>query len=357
MKLQYIIALASLSILSACTDYAAKMEDDFEEWRAAGNFGRNIIDVPILQDVNITLSSELVGDGLLTNSRLSGDNMRFKGRFGLDITQGSSENDINIQFTNIEYKVLDANNLNVAVAITSNPVTPTANDIDLNSINSAGVMVNMTDAGFTTCGNFSLVVTVTANNGVKDFFSTVQIPFEREAAEYCREENPTLEPQPQKQEVTMSFCEVTVTTNITPGIDLATCTASAAATADIIFAKTKVGGNNEITASSGSGFTFAPINNGDLPPYTDDYEVDMWPEDMNADRVPAAAYVSDFRFKGTVTGTTLTNMIEDCTQIYVALAPDYSTETGTGFYAFAIIDYTETNNGDYNFTLKIYKTN
>ena len=309
--------------------------------------------VPTQQDANITLSSELVGDGLLTNSRLSGDNMRFKGRFGLDITQDSSENDINIQFTNIEYKVLDANNLNVAVAITSNPVTPTANDIDLNSINSAGVMVNMTDAGFTTCGNFSLVVTVTANNGVKDFFSTVQIPFEREAAEYCREENPNPEPQPQKQEVAMTSCEVVVSTNITPGIDLATCTASAAATADIIFAKTKVGDNNEITASSGSGVTFAPISNGDDKVYTDDYEVNMWPEDMNADRVPATAYVSDFKFK--TAGPTLVNMIENSNQIYVALAPGYNTETGVGFYAFAIVDSPEGNNGDRDLTVKVYK--
>ena len=312
------------------------------------------VEVPTQQDANITLSSELVGDGLLTNSRLSGDDMRFKGRFGLDITKDSSENDINIAFTNIEYQVLDAENRTVAVNISSNPIVfPTPSDIDLNSMYSAGVKVDMTDSGFTACGKFSLVVTVTANNGAKDFFSTVQIPFEREAAEYCREDIPEPEPQPEKKEVTLTSCEVVVNTAITPGIDLASCTASAAATADIIFAKVKAGDNYEITASSGSGVTFAPITNGDLPPYEDDYAVNMWPEDMNADRAPAAAYVSDFKFK--TPGATLSNMIESATQIYVALAPGYSTETGVGFYAFAIVDYPEGNNGDRELTVKLYK--
>jgi hypothetical protein len=312
------------------------------------------VEVPTQQDANITLSSELVGDGLLANSRLSGDDMRFKGRFGLDITKDSSENDINIAFTNIEYQVLDAENRTVAVNISSNPITfPTPSDIDLNSMYSAGVKVDMTDSGFTACGKFSLVVTVTANNGAKDFFSTVQIPFEREAAEYCRSDNPEPPPEPVKQEVSMSFCEVTVSTNITPGIDFATCTATAEATAGIIFAKAKVGENNEITASSGNGTTFAPITNGDLPPYTDDYEVNMWPEDMNADRSPATAYVSDFMFK--TAGPTLASMIENANQIYVALAPGYSTETGVGFYAFAIVDAAEGNNGDYDLTVKVYK--
>ena len=117
--------------------------------------------------------------------------------------------------------------------------------------------------------------------------------------------------------------------------------------------KAKVGDNSEVTASSGNGTTFAPITNGDLPPFTDDYEVNMWPEDMNADRSPAAAYVSDFKFK--TAGPTLSGMIENANQIYVALAPGYSAETGVGFYAFAIIDAAEGNNGDYELVIKLYK--
>ena len=318
--------------------------------------GPDIIYVPPADDDPIiVLSNELVGDGLLTNARLAGDDVRFKGSFSLDLSQDTSANGNNIQFTRIEFRVIDDKNTIVVVPVESNPIAfPTSNKIDLNSMNSIGVKVNLLDPGFTTCGNFSLMVSVTANDGVLDFFSTVLIPFERDAAEYCRESNSSSSVA-QSTEIPMTSCQVELSTNMNSGLDLATCTAvpAPATTADIIFSKTKVGGYNEITATSGNGTQFAPISNGDLPPYDDDYEVNMWPEDMNPDRSPATAYVSDFHFKSL--GPTLSNMIENSYQIYVALAPDYSTETGVGFYAFAITDFAEGNDGDYNLTVKVYK--
>ena len=313
--------------------------------------------IPSQRDPNITLSSELIGDGLLTNSRLSGDEMRFKGRFGLDITKDSSENDINITFTNIEYKVLDAESKNVAVNIISNPIVfPTPSDIDLNAMYSAGVKVDMTDAGFTACGNYKLMVTVTATNGVHDYMSTVLIPFEREAAEFCREPYSSSSVA-QSIEIPMTYCEVELSTNVNSGVNLATCTAAPASdeSADIIFSKAKMNGNSEITAITINGTKIGRINNGDNPPYDDDYEVNMWPENMNAGRNPACAYVSDFKFVEPDPGTTILSMVENFNQIYVALAPGYSTETGVGFYAFAIVDAAEGNNGDYTFKVKIYK--
>ena len=151
----------------------------------------------------------------------------------------------------------------------------------------------------------------------------------------------------------MTSCQVELSTNVNPGLSLATCTAvPAGSPADIIFSKAKVDGNPELSATS-TTVSLAPITNGDLPPYTDDYEVDMWPEDMNADRSPATAYVSDFKFK--TPGNALSLMIENSNQIYVALAPGYSTETGVGFYAFAITETTEGNNGDYTFKVKLYR--
>ena len=344
-----VFAVSAFGLIACGSDSKSSSEPDPNEPGAP-------VVVPTQQDANITLSSELVGEGLLTNSRLSSDDMRFKGRFGLDISQDSSENDINIQFTNIEYKVLDAESKNVAVNIVSNPIAfPTPSDIDLGSMNSAGVKVSMTDPGFTACGKYNLMVTVTANNGVKDFFSTVLIPFERDAAEYCRDQNPEPPPQPQVQEIPMSFCEVTVSTNLNPGLDLASCTAvpAPATTADIIFSKAGTRDNPEVTATSGNGTQFAPISNGDLLPTEDDYEVNIWPEDMNPDRSPATAYVSDFKYK--TLGSTLTGMIENSNQIYVAATAAYNKDTGAGFYAFAITDPSQGNNGDYTLTLKVYR--
>jgi hypothetical protein len=307
--------------------------------------------VPDKKDPNITVTE--------FSSRIAGDEIRFKGQFGLDFVGDPDAQDsvFNTVFTGIDYKVgkgTDASNMvNVGVTISSNQILfPTQNSIDLNSMNSAYVSVNLTDPAFTECGTYSLVVTVTANDGEKDYQRTEIIPFERDAAEYCRTEDTTSQ-QPVKAEVAMTSCQVELSTNVNPGLSLATCTAAPAGSpADIIFSKAKVDGNPELSATS-TTVSLAPITNGDLPPYTDDYEVDMWPEDMNADRSPATAYVSDFKFK--TPGNALSLMIENSNQIYVALAPGYSTETGVGFYAFAITETTEGNNGDYTFKVKLYR--
>ena len=315
--------------------------------------------VPIRPDLNIILSNELVGDGLLTNSRVVGDEVRFKGRFSLDISQDTSGNSDDLAFTGIEYRVLNETNTIVYVNVESNQIEfPVRDYIDLNSMNSVGVKIDLLDPGFTACGNYKLMVTVTATNGVRDFQSTVLIPFERYAGEYCSEEKSSSSAA-QTKEIPMTYCEVELSTNGVSRLNLASCSAVSASdeSADIFFSKAKMNGNPEVTAISYNGVKIAPITNGDYPPYDDDYEVDIWPENMNADRNPACAYVSDFKFVEPDPGTTILSMVENSNQIYVALAPGYSTETGAGFYAFGLRNITELNNGEFAFVVKIYKVN
>ena len=348
--LSSVFAVGAFGLIACGSDSKSSSEPD-------PNNPDNPIVVPTQQDANITVSSDL-------SSRLSGeDNMRFKGRFGLDITVDTAETRDQILFTGITYTVgkgTDPNNLlPVNVTITSNQILfPSPNDIDLNSMNSAGVMINMKDPGFTGCGAYSLIVTVTASDdpigAPAKFSNTVTIPFERDSLLYCYVEEQNPEPEPQVNEIPMTTCTVDLSTDINPGLSLATCTAvpaASAATADIIFAKAGTKSEPEIAASSGSGTVFAPISNGDLPPYADDYEVDIWPEEQNDGRT--VAYVSDFMF--TTTGPTLSSMVENSSQIYVAMTPAYNAATGAGFYAFAITNYTEGNNGNFNFTVKLYK--
>lgn len=314
-----------------------------------------VIVVPDQSDFTIT-ASEL-------DSRVAGDEVRFKGKFMLNLLGDSivMDSSLNIAFIGIEYIVAkgnDVNNMTIApVAVSSNQILlPTQNAIDLNSTNSARVSISLLDPGFTECGTYSLIITVTATSGDMVFQRTEIIPFERDAAEYCWGEYSSSSTV-QVKEIPMTICQVELSTNVNPGLDLATCTAvpaASAATADIIFEKAGDVTNPELSAKSGSGLLFSPITNGDLPPYTDDYEVDIWPEDMNADRSPATAYVSDFKFK-TIDAERLTNMIQNFNQIYVAKAPTYNADTGEGFYAFAITDATEGNRGDYTFKVKIYK--
>ena len=309
--------------------------------------------VPDKKDPNITVTE--------FSSRIAGDEIRFKGQFGLDFVGDPDAQDsvFNTVFTGIDYKVgkgTDASNMvNVGVTISSNQILfPTQNSIDLNSMNSAYVSVNLTDPAFTECGTYSLVVTVTANDGEKDYQRTEIIPFERDAGEYCRTEDTTSQ-QPVKVEIPMTSCQVELSTNVNPGLSLSTCTAvPAGSPADITFSKAGTRNEPELAATTGAGVFVTPITNGDLPPYADDYEVDMWPEDMNADRSPATAYVSDFKFKA-IEGTQLTGMIQNANQIYVAKTAAYNAETGAGFFAFAITEPTEGNNGNYNLTVKLYR--
>ena len=307
--------------------------------------------VPDKKDPNITVTE--------FSSRIAGDEIRFKGQFGLDFVGDPDAQDsvFNTVFTGIDYKVgkgTDASNMvNVGVTVNSNQILfPTQNAIDLNTLTSAYVSVNLTDPAFTECGTYSLVVTVTANDGEKDYQRTEIIPFERDAGEYCRTEDTTSQ-QPVKVEIPMTSCQVELSTNVNPGLSLSTCTAvPAGSPADITFSKAGTRNEPELAATTGAGVFVTPITNGDLPPYADDYEVDMWPEDMNADRSPATAYVSDFKFKA-IEGTQLTGMIQNANQIYVAKTAAYNAETGAGFFAFAITEPTEGNNGDYTFKVKV----
>ena len=296
------------------------------------------------------------------SSRIVGDEARFKGQFSLDVVGDSAavDSSFNIAFVGIEYLIGKGNPGNmvaVNVPVNSNKITfPTQNAIDLTSKNSAFVSIDLLDPGFTECGTYSLIVTVTASSGDRVFQRTEIIPFERDAYDYCGDVRSSSSAV-QVKEIPMTTCQVELSTNVNPGVDLVYCVAvpaAGAATADIIFEKAGDVTNPELSSKSGSGLLFSPIINGDFAPYTDDYEVDIWPEDINADRVPATAYVSDFKFK-TIDAERLTNMIQNFNQIYVAKTPTYNAETGEGFYAFAITNATEGNDGDYTFKVKIYK--
>ena len=356
------VTLSSSDVSDAESSSSAKQEGSVsssskkEEKSSSSDVGDVV--VPIQKDIYIT-ASEL-------SSRISGDDVRFKGLFGLNFVGDSTVKDSAVEafFTSIRFIVGKGSDVNgmaiVPVFINSDPIlSPAKNFIDLNSMNSAYVSINLLDPGFNgECGVYSLIVTVTASDGEREFMRTEVIPFERETTEYCSEEKSSSSVA-QNTEIPMNYCEVEISTNNVSGLNLATCTAIPASdeSTDIFFSKARVNGYPEVTAIAYNGNKIAPIINGDDNVYTDDYEVDIWPENMNADRVPAVAYVSDFKFKIPDPGTTIISMIENSNRIYVALAPGYSTETGKGFYAFAITEYTELNDGEYALRIKVYRAN
>ena len=142
--------------------------------------------VPVQGDFYIT-ASEL-------SSRVAGHQVRSKGQFGLNFVGDSTVNDsaVKAAFTSIRFMVgmgSDVNNMAIVpVFINADPVlSPAKNFIDLNSMSSSYVSINLLDPGFTECGTYSLVVSLTASDGEREYIRTEIIPFEREASEYCHD--------------------------------------------------------------------------------------------------------------------------------------------------------------------------
>ena len=295
-----------------------------------------------------------------TAFRQSGDDIRFKGKFSLDFTDETNENSSNLRFTTISFMVVDAANIQVNATVNYNAnVVPTANVIDLHSERSAFVKLSLLDTAFTTCGDFKLIVNLNANDGVKDYPTTETIGFTRPADEYCKDPTiPSSSSEPEQNEIMMTSCQVELSTNINPGLDFASCQAvpaASAATADVFFKKTGKKSDRDVSITSGSGVLFAPITNADIPPYDDDYDVDNWPEDVN-ERNPPVAYVSDFQFRSGITKSEITEIMQNTSQIYVAKTALFNEATGAGFYAFGIVNPSLPDaNGDYTFTVKLYK--
>ena len=306
--------------------------------------------IPTKKDANITVSAD-------TSSRRSGYDAVFKGRFDLDITKDSSENDANIAFDSIGFKVLDANNVPVSVVLKYNTIQfPLNSSLDLGS-NAApgglGLTINLQDPGFTTCGIFKLMISLRATNGTDKFERTELISFEREAELFCKAPESSSATEPVKQEVNMTPCIIEgLSTNLKPGIKIADCSATDAASADIVFTKAGTRDEPDITVSGNNGIVFVELINNRDKNYADDYDTDSWPEDVNG----RSAYVSDFKLNTALQKNSLEAMLENFGTIYVAKNPTaYNAETGAGMYPFAISNYKPGDNGNTDFTVKLYK--
>ena len=293
-------------------------------------------------------------------SRVSGDTLRFNGIYKLNFVDATNENSSNLTFKNISFEVMNSAQTKVNATILTNPdFVPSANEINLNSMYSVFVRIALTDPAFTDCDDYSLVVKVLATDGVSEYPRTDVIAFHSEAKTnfFCKTAEPesssSSATEPVSNEIPMVSCEVDVSTNVKPGIDLANCAALEVAqsdAADILFTKVTVSGNSEVVVTSNTGTLFTPITNSDKLPSTDDYEVDFWPEDVNN----RSAYVSDFHFK-TIAGDKIENLIENAAFIYIAKTTAYNATTGAGFYPFAVTKYSENNHKHFNMTIKIYK--
>jgi len=293
--------------------------------------------IPTQKDANIQFDN--------LNKTVAGSIVVFSGTVSINFDDPTSENIDNLRITDISFQVgyNDNGTIKNSLANVEHKTIDFANSARNNvNLTEMGIKVNLKDEGFTNCGNYVLIIKVSANDGVKDYSSNDQVAFTR-AESFCAAINSSSSAAPVKEEIAMEA--VTVLNVATGGATAAFSfdTGVAGATGDVVFSKAE-----GVSMTSATGYTFVPLAS------SSDYSADdgYWPEEMNQ---RAVAYLSDFKFNALGLKNTITDLIENSSQIYIAAAPGYDKTTGKGIYPFAITKYTEGNNKNYTLTIKYYK--
>ena len=292
------------------------------------------ISVDSKQDASITFTGLTVSP--------AGTQVKLTGSIGLDFTDTlSSAAPENLQFTNVSIKIGKLQN-GQPVGISAEPTMslPAFPRNGIVSLTESNVLFNLQDPSLTDCGDYLFIITAEATDGVNKFSNTQTVSFARPAL-YCQTAPASSSSSQPTAEIEMVACpEITLSTELTPGLDLATCTPTTSTTADIVVIKSA--GDYSIT--SGNGTMFSPITNGD------DYDATYWPTEAKG-----VAYMSDFKYNS-ITGKSINNLQENYAyEIYVAKTPAFNQATGAGFFAFGVTGATPGNNGNFTIKMTVYK--
>lgn len=281
-----------------------------------------------------------------SNPIVAGTIVKFDAIFAADYDNPAVSQDADFLIDSLQYSIVNSKGEKTSVVPTANPYNGKSDQVSLSDLD-VGLLLD--DPGFKECGTFALIVNVYAHLDKDKKTSSARLEFNRAPELFCKEE-PASSSSNQATGIEMSTYTVEMSTDLKPGLNLATGEASASTTADIVIKPVKGSG---VAITSGNGTLFSAITNDQDANYDDDYDVDAWPEDENG----RAAVVTDFKFK-TIAKTQIADAVEagsPSTYIYVAQTVGGNPETGVGFYAFGITAAKETKNGDFNITLKVYK--
>ena len=253
-----------------------------------------------------------------------------------------------IAFTNAE---LSLAKVNESGAITGTPLQVSYSPLPgaVPNVNWGERSASIVDNNKSDCGTFRLYATYMATYDAADpnkYVSRDSLDFVRDAT-FCEEipETPVQTPeQIAAASVELSSVVATVGTKDGTGLSLATGTAVASSTADIIFTADELTG--AITMHTQNGVSLTAYSNDRDKNYDDDWTINLLPN--------PPAHMSDFRFRK----ANLTTMVKlESYKFYVAIASNYNEQTGDGFYAFTLQDKPEypDANGNYTLTLLMFK--
>lgn len=298
---------------------------------------------PSKNDARIEFSG-LESDAAGALVKFSGDvELKFEDENITDETKFSIDS-MRIDIVNSAMKKL---NIQPSIAI---PPTFNANTASL-SMNFMDVSLNLDDPAFPNeCGTLSLIWNVFASVDGKKASAVGKIDFNRPDG-FCEVAPESSSGVQEETHIEMIPYEVKMSTSDLPGLDLATGTASASTTADVLLVKA----NGGVALTSGNGTLFSAITNETSTPsnFDDDYTVDYWPEVENNRN----AYMTDFMYKD-INKSKIADVVDGGSpsyEIYVAKTAAFNKDTGAGFFAIAFLTATATKNGDFDVTLKVYK--
>lgn len=303
--------------------------------------GPDVPETPIIS-ASSTQDISIKTNNLGSNSR--GDEVRFQGTFEVKLDADTTNMAADMNFSAMQFEVAKGAVIPGGSYTPIEGIVSVANPavggklVDLSAMG-MGVTVNLANPALTECGDYTLIVKaiVTDTDG-KNKESNQYITFNRDPGYYCKSTEPeSSSSEPVVEESPLATCTVELSTNLAPGLNLATCTAADAATADVVFSKS---GDGDINFKSANGMKFGTL-------VEDSYSVGYWPEGNNG---KAAAYKSDFKYRG-INLDGASNMIESADKIYVAQ------NAAGAFYAFGFAEedsYAEGNNKDFTFTIKVY---
>lgn len=281
-------------------------------------------------------------------SNVVGEAVFLTGSFSLKLDTNASKNADQIVFNKISFQVVnDTKGTISGVPVVYNTAAIAFPFQGVINVASLQANVSLTDPAFgSECGSFHVDISVNATDGEKNFPMTASATFTRPES-YCQALIPSSS-SAAPVGIIMTTCDVELATNGSNGLDLASCTAAANPVADIVVAKD---GNGDVNITSGNGSTFSPITNGDDGNYSDDWSKDYYPED-NKGGLPT--YNTDFKFRE-IAGTSISKIIENEANVYVVKTPFYNEATASGFFAFVLLEATETNNKDFNLTFRVWR--
>ncbi len=287
---------------------------------------------------------------VFTDLGISSENLtriKFKGSVSIDLLDTESVEDVDaIRFTNVQFQIINVNKTSSGNVTITNPVDYGS----VSTINFAEMDIQTKlDDGYTECGNFYFIVSVTADDGYYTSTSSDTIPFVR-PEEKCKAPESSSSSVASIPGAPLDTFSVVISTKSDKCLDLDNKLPTTQTNEGICFTRSA---GNTIQLSSGKGLKFATFDN-----LNDGSDFEARQNDFGKEWLPDNPTTDSFLYTEANLKDTYNDFLSIDDMFFVAIAPTYVPNSGSavGFYAFIVTQFsTPDANGDINFTLLVYK--